>query len=191
MVNWQTITLPKDLEGLGLFQMRQRNQALLAKLCWRLAMDQEVIWAKMLTTKYLSLNCLTEEGRSLPYSKIWNAFKVGGPVYVKGLKWTVNNGENINFWRDFWLPCGPIRAEEELSVPQCVDPNLDGMTHRISFKLPEKITSLIKATPFSIDPNSKDTLTWAFSKDGFFSLKSTYLLVRGLNPLNLVTPSMA
>lgn len=171
--------------------MRQRNQALLAKLCWRLAMDQEVIWAKMLTTKYLSLNRLTEEGRSLPYSKIWNAFKVGGLVYVKGLKWTVNNGENINFWRDFWLPCGPIRVEEELSVPQCVDPNLDGMTHRISFKLPEKITSLIKATPFSIDPNSKDTLTWAFSKDGFFSLKSTYLLVRGLNPLNLVTPSMA
>ena len=33
MVNWQTVTLPKDLVGLGLFQMRQRNQALLAKLC--------------------------------------------------------------------------------------------------------------------------------------------------------------
>ena len=63
----------------------------------------------MLTAKYLSLRCLTEEGRSLPCSIIWTACKVRGPVYVKGLKWIVNNGESINFWKDFWPPCGPIR----------------------------------------------------------------------------------
>ena len=98
------------------------------------------------------------------------------------------------------MPCGPIqkliegpltRVDEQLSVQLCVDPNLEGMTHHISFELPENVTSIIKATPFSIDPNSVDTLSWAFSKDGFFSLKSAYLLARGLNPLNLVTPSMA
>lgn len=32
MVNWQTITLPKEMGGLRLFQIRYRNLALLAKL---------------------------------------------------------------------------------------------------------------------------------------------------------------
>ena len=38
--------------------------------------------------------------------------------------------------------------------------------------------------------NAKDVLHWAYSKNGFFSLKSAYLLVRGLNPLNQVTDSI-
>ena len=33
----------------------------------------------------------------------------------------------------------------------------------------------------------KDRLIWAYSKDGSFSLKSAYLLAKGLNPLNLAS----
>ena len=80
-------------------------------------------------------------------------------MYVEGLKWIVNNGESINFWKDFWLPCGPIRkliegpltrADEQLSVQQCVDPNLEGMTCHISFELPKNVTSLIKPYRFQL-----------------------------------------
>ena len=35
-----------------------------------------------------------------------------------------------------------------------------------------------------MDLNAKDVSCWAFSKDGSFSLKSSYLLAKGLNPLN-------
>ena len=45
MVNWNTVTLPKDLGGLGLHSMKDRNLAILAKLCWRLASDQGAPWA--------------------------------------------------------------------------------------------------------------------------------------------------
>ena len=40
MVRWSTVTLPKDLGGLGLHSMKDRNLAILAKLCWRLASEQ-------------------------------------------------------------------------------------------------------------------------------------------------------
>ena len=33
-------------------------------------------------------------------------------------------------------------------------------------------------------PHIHDSLAWAFSKDGWFSIKSAYLLARDLNPLN-------
>ena len=52
MVNWNIVTLPKDLGGLGLHFMKDRNLAILAKLCWRLASDQRAPWAQMLAAGY-------------------------------------------------------------------------------------------------------------------------------------------
>lgn len=83
MVNWNTITLPKDRGGLGLYQMQYRNQAILAKLCWRLANESEAPRAKMLAKKYLTTKRLSEEGRNISCSRIWTACKKGGPVYDK------------------------------------------------------------------------------------------------------------
>lgn len=41
MESWNTMSLPKDLEGLGIYSVKHRNQAILAKLYWRLANDEE------------------------------------------------------------------------------------------------------------------------------------------------------
>ena len=60
-----------------------------------------------------------------------------------------------------------------------------------SFVLPEQILYLVKATPFALNQDTEDSLAWAFSKDGLFSLQSAYLLAKGLNPLNLGISSMS
>ena len=126
MVNWNIVTLPKYLGGLGLHSMKDRNLAILAKLCWRLISDQGAPWAKMLATKYLTPQRL-EQGRSALCLSVWIACKKGGPIYVKGLKWPVRNGESINVWRDFWLPVGKLRSliegplnrvEEQITINQ-------------------------------------------------------------------------
>ena len=110
MIRWEIVTLPKELGGLGLHNMKDRNNALLAKLCWRLAYGQEAPWAKMLMAKYLSRSEISKVGRKLPCSSIWAACNKGGPVYVKGLKWLVRNGEKMKVWNDFWLPLGTLRT---------------------------------------------------------------------------------
>ena len=109
MVRWSIVTLPKELGGLGLYSMKYRNEAILAKLCWRLAHEGGKPWANMLLAKYLYPNRMTEEGRKLHCSRIWAACKKGGPIYVKGLRWTVRNGDSVNMWMDFWLPNGRLR----------------------------------------------------------------------------------
>ena len=200
LVGWDKVTLPKELGGLGLHKMKDRNNALLAKLCWRLACEKEAPWAKMITTKYLSPRRMTEEGKKLPCSSCWAACKKGGPVYVKGLKWSVKNGESVKIWADFWLPLGVLRSviegplnrnEDLITVKQCFDHNYEWQGHCLSFVLPDHILNAIKATPLSCNQEAEDTLQWAFSKNGFFSLKSAYLLARGLNPLNLDSVSVA
>ena len=109
MVKWSTITLPKELGGLALYSMKHWNQAILAKLYWRLAYEEGKPWASMLKAKYLYPTRMSEEGKKLPCSRIWAACKKGGPSYVKGLRWTVKNGELVNMWMDFWLPNGRLR----------------------------------------------------------------------------------
>ena len=70
---------------------------------------------------------------------------------------------------------------------QNIDNEAGWRVFNLSFELPGQLLDTIKATPLSIDQNAEDVLHWAYSKNGSFSLKSAYLLVRGLNPLNWVT----
>ena len=145
MVKWSIVTLPKELGGLGLHSMKDRNLAILAILCWRLASVNGSPWAAMLSAKYLTPNRMTKEGKKLPCSSIWTACKKGGPFYVKGLKWAVRNGEQINFWMDFWLQEGTLRGliqrpltwgEENITVRQYLDNETGGRAYNISFELP-------------------------------------------------------
>ena len=46
----------------------------------------------------------------------------------------------------------------------------------ISFNFLANIVNYIQGIPLASCPNQKDRLIWAFSKDGSFSLKYTYLL---------------
>ena len=88
LVNWNTVTLPKQYGGLGIFQMRTRNEGLLAKLCWRIANNPKALWAKIFIKKYLSSSFVGKKKNS---SIIWAACKKGGPIFMQGLKWIIYN----------------------------------------------------------------------------------------------------
>ena len=117
---------------------------------------------------------------------------------MKGLRWMVSNGESVNMWKDFWLPCGRLRelvegplnqGEDELTVRQCFDEKLVWKDSSISFELPGNVLNTIQATPFSCGTQTRDSLMWAHSKNGSFSIQAAYLIARGLNPLNPVSVS--
>ena len=74
---------------------------------------------------------------------------------------------------------------------QCFDNGTGWNLQNSSFVLLDQILESLKATPFSCDTNVEDSLIWAYSKNGSFSLSSAYLLARGLNPLNLDTIAMS
>lgn len=104
LVGWNKVTNPINLGGLGIFDMKARNTALLVKLCWRIASSPGMPWAQMLTCKYLTPHRLRGNSRNQVASRIWKAFKVGGVIFNKGLRWSIANGESVSAWADFWLP---------------------------------------------------------------------------------------
>ena len=159
-MNWNTVTLPRDRGGLGMVEMQSRNEAYLAKLCWRLANEQDAPWARVLMSKYFTDQRITEVGRKLPCSKTWVACKKGGPIFKSGLKWVIKNGASTNLWGDFWLPFGPLRSyiqgplareEAELVVVDIRDQGSNWFHSVLSFKLPEELYKQIQEVPFSLD----------------------------------------
>ncbi|GAU38071.1 hypothetical protein TSUD_318650 [Trifolium subterraneum] len=51
-INWQTICLRKEYGGLGVRQLREFNTALLGKWCWRMLVDREGLWFRVLAARY-------------------------------------------------------------------------------------------------------------------------------------------
>nr|POE52758.1 putative ribonuclease h protein [Quercus suber] len=75
LVGWDKVTKPTCFGGLGLFQVKARNDAILAKLCWHIALNSNAAWSQMLCKKYLTPARLNERGRKYPASHTWKACK--------------------------------------------------------------------------------------------------------------------
>ena len=144
-------------------------------------------------SKYLTDLRINEDGRKLPCSRTWAACKKGGPIFKSGLKWVIKNRASINLWANFYLPFGPLRSciqgpltreESNLLVADIRDQGSKWFKSVLSIELPEELRNQIQDIPFSLDLNTEDVSCWAYSKDDSFSLKSAYLLAKGLNPLN-------
>ncbi|GMY20060.1 reverse transcriptase [Fagus crenata] len=191
LVSWKKVTVHKSLGELGIFSMRDRNKALLAKLCWRISTDHTSPWAQMLTHKYLCPSRLTPSGKKLPCSRVWAACKLGGIIFTQGIKWHIQNGNHVLFWLDWWLPSGPLRTfisgplspgDLSLTVADVHPFGGQWLLDKLSFVLPDHLLLELLATPFSSNPLSNDLVLWAFSSNGAFSLHSAYLLSKGFIP---------
>ena len=130
---WSTITLPKHLGGLGILEMRTRNEAILTKLCWSLANEQEAPWAKMLMTKYFTDARISYKWTKLSCSKIWAAYKKSGYILNSGLKWVIWNGASTNLWYEFWLPLWKGFRPEKNTVYMWLILEIRGVTSFIIF----------------------------------------------------------
>ncbi|KAL5773509.1 hypothetical protein ACOSP7_013100 [Xanthoceras sorbifolium] len=81
LINWRTICLPKSLGGLGVKKMEPLNQALLAKLSWRMSQREDSLWCNMLTNKYL----VGSPNGNSRRSSCWRGICHGFQLLQKGL----------------------------------------------------------------------------------------------------------
>lgn len=53
IINWDVLTTPRNLGGLGIRDTRLMNIALFGKLVWSLLHERDKLWVQVLTHKYL------------------------------------------------------------------------------------------------------------------------------------------
>jgi hypothetical protein len=51
-VDWNSVCRSKEVGGLGVRRIREFNTALLGKWCWRMLLERESLWFKVLSARY-------------------------------------------------------------------------------------------------------------------------------------------
>ena len=157
--NWDTVTRPKDHGGLGIHETRPRNLALIAKLNWKLLLEDPSLWAYVLKAKYLSSNISRNLWASKgSCSRTWAACKAAKLLLDSGLIKVIITGAFTSLWYDNWTSNGPLRAqligplnigEETQLVSQAID-NYGNWNLQLSFDLPNNVIKLIQVIPTNL-----------------------------------------
>lgn len=80
---WPTICRPKILGGIGIKRLRQMNRAMLAKLLWRVILEENVLWVKVLRAKYG--NPLSGEVSRKACIHMWRSMLTALPMVLDSL----------------------------------------------------------------------------------------------------------
>lgn len=140
----------------------------------------------MVTAKYLNndnynfLSCRKNHNASLAWKNILDS----RDIIKKGLKWSLGNGEDINFWMDKWLTDSSLLDyvhpdnRDMIDITKKVRDIIDHstthswITHLIHNYLPQDIINILNNTPMHVT-NIKDKIIWKYNSTGQFSVKST------------------
>lgn len=76
---------------------------------FKLHQEDHGLWAQMLA-KYLKdcdILSANDNHASCTFSA-WRGILYGAQIIRHGTKWRVGSGDNVRFWTDNWLSCGPL-----------------------------------------------------------------------------------
>ncbi|XP_058208182.1 uncharacterized mitochondrial protein AtMg00310-like [Rhododendron vialii] len=103
-IAWESLTCSKEEGGMGFRNFRAFNEAILAKQGWRLIMNPQSYWAKLLKGIYFPNSSFLQAARGCHASWVWLSLLHGRVLLEKGLRWQAQDRASINFWEDGWIP---------------------------------------------------------------------------------------
>ncbi|XP_056851708.1 uncharacterized protein LOC130500775 [Raphanus sativus] len=182
-VAWSTLTLPKREGGLGFRDLETFNDALLARIGWRLIRNPTSLVAQVLLGKYCKTSTFWECSAPSEASHGWRSVLAGREVLRQGVGWEVGNGASIPVWGEPWLslvsPIAPIGPPTEASKSLMVSDLLCSLTNgwrddMIQRHLPQYEASIKGIVTSST--SHQDRRIWLYDKTGEYTTKSGYNL---------------
>ncbi|KAI5395469.1 hypothetical protein KIW84_061876 [Lathyrus oleraceus] len=115
-VSWNTYTLPKDHEGLGLRDLATMNNACILKLSWKLINEFEDIWCKVLRGIYKDVHLSQNPTKKSSGYGLWRAINKFIPYLLKHGKWSIDDGISDDAWEDNWIEVGTCISNHVQSI---------------------------------------------------------------------------
>ncbi|KAF5186962.1 Ribonuclease h-like superfamily protein, partial [Thalictrum thalictroides] len=164
------------------------NLALLAKLWWKIILDESSLWSRTFKAIYPKWDLHYKRKAKAPgeASFFWKSLVKAAEVFRKGLVICIGNGESTEFWDDPWLlwqgkpttirGLCEMEMVEKLKVCEVIDRNAQQWDSQLLKEMvPEPVVNSILQIP--IRHNSfEDSVKWNGSTNGAFSVKSAYAL---------------
>lgn len=179
-VSWPKLTLPKENGGLGFRDIQLFNQALLAKVAWRILVKPNCLLARVLKGKYCHNKHFLEAPAPSSCSHGWRSIVSGRDLLKSNLGKAIGNGNTTKVWHDTWIsvtedikPFGPIQEEAlDLRVSDLLTTELQWNTKRIKELLPELVDKIQRIHPSKM--GEEDCYIWRPSQSGIYTTKSGY-----------------
>lgn len=80
---WEKIHKPIEIGGLGIKRLKEMNEALLAKLGWRMIKFPILVWVRVLRSKYGDPLVVPQKHGNV--SQVWRGLLAGSTVLQEGL----------------------------------------------------------------------------------------------------------
>ena len=103
-VKWGELCNHKDVGGMGFKDLTMFNEAMLAKLAWRLLKDDNSLFYRVFKARFFPNGSLLGAKESPSVSYAWKSILKGRDVISRGAVWRVGDGKQIRIWGDNWLP---------------------------------------------------------------------------------------
>ena len=187
-ISWSKLTLSKKDGGLGFRDIKNFNDALLAKISWRILTKPSCLLARVLLGKYCTadtfLTCKTPSSSSHG----WRGICLGRDLLKTSLGRAIGDGKSTLIWEDPWLsfstplqPMGPPTLQSQgMMVSQLLCPeNLTWQREKIHQLLPSYEDTILELNPSKL--GAQDKFVWLPSKTGEYSAKSGYHIANAQN----------
>ena len=111
-VNWAKICKDKKHGGLGLRHLEGLNQALLGKWLWRLSLEREGHWRKVILGRFGEVEgCWTTRKVRDSYElSLWKDIRKGWEKFTLRTSICIGNSIRTRFWWDSWA--GKIKLKD-------------------------------------------------------------------------------
>jgi hypothetical protein len=183
--NWESLCQPRHCGGMGFRKFKEMNVALLTKMAWLVASNNEKLCVKVLKAKYVRNNDWLRGNKVRSASWVWRSIENCSSLISKGRCLSVGSGQSINVWMEPWVP-GAVnfkptpRMEEARDTPMVVANLIDPLTRwwdvdKMRNFFDAESIELIKHIPIPVYATD-DRVIWAAEKNGKFTTKSAYLL---------------
>ena len=167
--------------GLGFRDIQSFNQALLAKIGWRILTKLDSLLAKVLLGKYCHKTSFLKVQAASNISHGWRGILLGRDLLLTHLGKAIGDGESTSVWNDFWIepdanlkPFGPLTLQDrDLMVSDL----LTRETREWNIAKVENLLPELKSHILSLRPSilgSRDSFIWPLQRSGSSTVKTGY-----------------
>ena len=184
LISWNRMCLSKEKGGIGFRNLSAFNDALLAKQCWRMVTNPDSFAARVIKGKYFPRSSFWDATVPPNSSYTWRSIMGARSLLEHGTRWIVGRGTSVRFWKDKWIPnlpggrifTRPPEGHEDDTVAEWRSTDEVG---RRGVELAQLVTetemSAIERVRCGAS-ESPDFLSWCYTKNGEFSVRSAYHL---------------
>jgi ribonuclease HI len=190
-VNWEKVTQPKAIGGLGIRRLVHMNQACLMKLAWAVRNGENALWIEVLKGKYSRGRPNFEQvSFKTQDSSLWkNLVNIWSNLGLYEF-WSIGNSNMVKAWEDRWLLHGRSIQELGINIPDhmknmlvadLIDNTSSWKIELLSSWLPANIISRLTAVVPPNNTDNRDQRAWIGTGTGIFTIASAYMLLCRFN----------